>query len=73
MAIKKEPICCPSCGKKGTWTPENSSRPFCSARCKLIDLSDWASEQHKIPGAPVIVEDNIATENVDDEHGEDKP
>jgi endogenous inhibitor of DNA gyrase (YacG/DUF329 family) len=26
--------------------------PFCSDRCKLIDLGAWASEEHKIPVAP---------------------
>jgi len=48
--IKKEDICCPHCGKKGTWTSDNVSRPFCSPRCKLIDLGDWADETHRIPG-----------------------
>ena len=28
-------------------------RPFCSERCKLIDLGDWAAERHVIGGAPV--------------------
>lgn len=48
--IKKEDISCPHCGKKGTWKPDNSSRPFCSERCKLIDLGAWADESHSIPG-----------------------
>lgn len=47
---KKEDICCPHCEKKGTWTQDNPDRPFCSARCKLIDLGAWASEEHRIPG-----------------------
>ena len=72
MAIEKETICCPSCGKKATWTPENSHRPFCSPRCKLIDLGEWASEQHRISGAPVVVEDNITTDDLDNEKGKDK-
>jgi endogenous inhibitor of DNA gyrase (YacG/DUF329 family) len=48
----KEDISCPQCGKKGTWTAENTSRPFCSKRCKLIDLGDWADEKHRVPGDP---------------------
>ena len=48
--IKKEDITCPHCGQKNTWTKENPSRPFCSPRCKLIDLGAWADEQHRIPG-----------------------
>jgi len=45
-------IACPHCGKKGTWTKDNSARPFCSPRCKLIDLGAWADEKHRIPGDP---------------------
>lgn len=48
--IKK--ISCPGCGKSDTWKPENEFRPFCSERCKLIDLGEWASENRKIPGKP---------------------
>lgn len=59
MAIDKKEIACPSCGKKGTWTAENKDKPFCSPRCKLIDLGDWASEQHRIPGPPVVLDDEL--------------
>lgn len=57
MTIEKESICCPSCGKQGTWTVENKEKPFCSARCKLIDLGEWASEQHRIAGEAVDLND----------------
>lgn len=53
MTIQKDNICCPTCGKKGTWLAENKDKPFCSARCKLIDLGEWASEQHRIAGEEV--------------------
>lgn len=43
---------CPTCQKQNTWTLDNAFRPFCSERCKLIDLGDWASEQHRIPAEP---------------------
>lgn len=46
----KNNITCPHCGKKNTWKPENKFRPFCSERCKLIDLGDWADEKHRVPG-----------------------
>jgi endogenous inhibitor of DNA gyrase (YacG/DUF329 family) len=49
MNDKIDKITCPNCGKKGTWTPSNAFRPFCSDRCKLIDLGDWAAEEHRIP------------------------
>ncbi len=32
--------------------PESKFKPFCSERCKLIDLGDWASEKHAIPVKP---------------------
>ncbi|WP_455207570.1 DNA gyrase inhibitor YacG [Kaarinaea lacus] len=41
---------CPTCEKLVEWTPDNPWRPFCSERCKLIDLGEWASESHRIPG-----------------------
>lgn len=66
MTIKLEDIVCPTCKKKGTWTKENTHRPFCSDRCKLIDLGDWASEKHKIAGEKAP-EDNGADENNQDE------
>jgi len=28
---------------------ENPYRPFCSERCKLIDLGDWAMERYRVP------------------------
>ncbi|MEO8847638.1 MAG: DNA gyrase inhibitor YacG [Casimicrobiaceae bacterium] len=40
---------CPQCGKTVEWTPESRFRPFCSQRCKDIDLGAWASESYRIP------------------------
>ncbi|KAF0808944.1 DNA gyrase inhibitor [Alcanivorax sp. S71-1-4] len=34
------------------WRSDNPWRPFCSERCKLIDLGDWAAERHAIPAEP---------------------
>jgi hypothetical protein len=31
------------------WSDENRYRPFCSERCKLIDLGAWASDRYAIP------------------------
>jgi len=46
----QQKISCPTCNKQNTWNHENVFRPFCSDRCKLIDLGEWASENRKIPG-----------------------
>lgn len=40
---------CPQCGRLTLYSPENAFRPFCSERCKLIDLGEWASEGYRIP------------------------
>lgn len=42
-------IFCPTCKKITTWE-ENPWRPFCSDRCKLIDLGAWASEEYRLVG-----------------------
>jgi uncharacterized protein len=39
---------CPRCGKEIEITG-NPCRPFCSERCKLIDLGNWISEAYRIP------------------------
>jgi endogenous inhibitor of DNA gyrase (YacG/DUF329 family) len=52
MTINKNQITCPTCGKKDTWQPENPFRPFCSDRCKLIDLGEWADGKRGVPGEP---------------------
>lgn len=42
-------VSCPRCGARVAWHPENRSRPFCSERCKLFDLGDWAMEKYRVP------------------------
>lgn len=42
-------IKCPHC-RKETDLADNPYRPFCSERCKMIDLGTWASEGYRIPG-----------------------
>lgn len=60
---KKIKTTCPTCQKPDTWSAENTYRPFCSERCKLIDLGEWASEGHRIAGEP-------ADKPQDDEEGQ---
>jgi uncharacterized protein len=42
-------VSCPRCGAQVGWSTENPYRPFCSERCKLIDLGDWAMERYRVP------------------------
>lgn len=53
---------CPTCGKEVVWDTSSKWRPFCSERCRLIDLGDWASESHRIP------DDEIQTDEFLDQH-----
>ncbi|MDQ9171309.1 DNA gyrase inhibitor YacG [Oxalobacteraceae bacterium R-40] len=54
---------CPTCGKKVEWSEKNQYRPFCSLRCKQIDLGAWAEEKYVIP----------STNPTDDTESEDPP
>ncbi|WP_218142674.1 DNA gyrase inhibitor YacG [Formivibrio citricus] len=53
-------VSCPQCGAPALFHPDNTYRPFCSARCRLIDLGLWADEQYRIPAdlQPSDPEDN---------------
>ena len=39
---------CPRCGGPSAYAPENKWRPFCSERCKIIDLGAWAAESYRV-------------------------
>ena len=57
-------VSCPRCGAQVAWSLENPYRPFCSERCKLIDLGDWAMEKYRVP-------DREQDKNTPDTKGED--
>lgn len=42
-------VTCPQCSKQVEWGPASPYRPFCSERCKQIDLGAWASEAYRVP------------------------
>lgn len=48
---------CPTCGAIVAWTAQQRFKPFCSERCRLIDLGDWATEAHKIAGEEITPND----------------
>ncbi|RTE86309.1 MULTISPECIES: DNA gyrase inhibitor YacG [Gammaproteobacteria] len=56
---------CPTCDTKVKWTSEAKYRPFCSERCKLIDLGEWASEEKRIPGEELPPSANESDSSVD--------
>ena len=52
---RKPLVNCPQCGKAVEWDASNRYRPFCSERCRLIDLGKWAAEDYRVaedPAAP---------------------
>lgn len=49
---------CPSCQRAVVWTAESTFKPFCSERCKLIDLGEWVMEEKRIPGESLLSADD---------------
>lgn len=43
---------CPTCSRPSAPRSENRAFPFCSERCRMIDLSKWLGEDYRIPGPP---------------------
>lgn len=67
--MNKNPVTfvkCPTCQIQVEWSTQSPFRPFCSKRCQLIDLGDWASEEHRIADKAQIEEDLWTEDNIDD-------
>ena len=47
---------CPICKRETVWE-ENPSRPFCSERCRLVDLGAWASGEYRVPDKSITFTD----------------
>ena len=61
--MNKKPVvvACPQCGAEVIWNSESRYRPFCSERCKMIDLGQWANEEYRIPDSgPVDQEGELS-------------
>lgn len=39
---------CPTCGNPAAWSKDNRWRPFCSERCRLIDLGAWFAGDYRV-------------------------
>lgn len=46
---KQRMVLCPQCGAECAFDPVNPFRPFCSERCRTIDLGAWANESYRVP------------------------
>jgi uncharacterized protein len=68
MAVQR--VKCPTCQREIDWS-ESPFKPFCSERCKLIDLGAWLTEKHAIPGEPAP--DEGADRPAGQQHGDTRP
>lgn len=48
---RRKLVPCPTCGTPSEFSPGNPWRPFCSERCRRVDLGAWASERFRVPAA----------------------
>ncbi len=61
---------CPTCGKPATWSTQNRWRPFCSERCRLIDLGAWFEGSYCVPADDQTPARDDGQERVG-QHGDD--
>ncbi len=61
-------VICPTCGGKAVYASSNVWRPFCSERCRSIDLGAWASERYRVADAvgPLDDESTLSLPQQDD-------
>lgn len=65
---------CPTCRDEVLPRADNPAFPFCSARCKEIDLGKWLGEEFRFPDASADSdEDGLATTFDDGHRNEDEP
>jgi len=55
-------VTCPACKRPTRYAPENRYRPFCSARCRGIDLGAWANEDYRVEAKTPVENDNDAAD-----------
>ena len=58
---------CPRCKKATRYDPQNAYRPFCSERCKNIDILAWAAEDYRMAGEPADPETIPSAIKIDDQ------
>lgn len=59
---------CPICRRQTIWE-ENPWHPFCSERCRLIDLGAWIEERYRIPDPDAEPDEESPADPADSEHG----
>lgn len=69
MSLKQVP--CPRCGQPAEYGASNPFRPFCSERCKIIDLGKWASGDYRVPLDETELDGKLDLPDSDDEDQDD--
>ncbi|MBI4006039.1 MAG: DNA gyrase inhibitor YacG [Gammaproteobacteria bacterium] len=59
----KTKLNCPHCGKPAEYNSSNKWRPFCSERCRLIDLGEWMEGHNRIPSDEYVRDDTNDNNN----------
>jgi endogenous inhibitor of DNA gyrase (YacG/DUF329 family) len=54
---------CPICRKEARPRGENPSFPFCSSRCKTVDLGHWLDEKYRLPAEEASADEAPAGED----------
>lgn len=52
MSLPERRVPCPTCRQAALYAPANPWRPFCSQRCRQVDLGAWANEEFRLPAQP---------------------
>lgn len=56
---------CPRCGLSALYSSKNPYRPFCSDRCKIIDLGAWAEGKYAIPVQEMNYDERLYDQDAD--------
>ena len=69
--MKKIDVKCPNCGKKFSYF-ESGFRPFCSERCKMVDLGQWLTESYTVPVSKLTEDEARTLEQLTHEKNDDE-
>ena len=58
-------ILCAICRKTIERRPANRFYPFCSQRCRMVDLGKWLGEEYRVPARPEEMEDELPLDGGD--------
>lgn len=70
--MKKLQVECPNCKKKFDYY-SSEFRPFCSEKCRLIDLGQWLNESYTVPVEKLSLEEALTLEQLINEKNSEDP